>query len=179
MITTLVLIAVAILALAFFVGMLRGRASAVADVANLPGRIRPVDLAAFRNLMDPDEESYLREHLPHREFRAIQRERLQAALDYIQCVAANAAVLLRVGEAARRSRDPQVAATGQDLVDTALQLRVYSLLAQGKLYAGILIPGLRVSSARISNSYEHLAGALSRLGRLQEAPQTYKISANL
>ena len=179
MIPTFVLIAVAILALTFFLGMLRGRASAVVDVSNLPGRIRSVDLVAFRNLVDPDEESYLREHLPRGEFRAIQRERLRAALDYVQCVAANAAVLLRVGEAARRSQDPQIATTGQDLVDTALQLRVYALLAQGRLYVGILIPGLRISPVRISDSYEHLAGALGRLGRLQNASQTYKIAANL
>ena len=86
MITTLVLIAIAILALAFFFGMLRGRAAAVPDVSDLRDQVRPVDLAAFRNLVDPDEESYLREHLPRGEFRAIRRERLRAGIDYVQCV---------------------------------------------------------------------------------------------
>ena len=105
MITTFVLIAIAVLALAFFLGMLRGRASAVADASNLRGRTRSLDLVAFRNLVDPDEENYLRERLPRGEFRALQRERLRAALDYVQCVAANAAVLQRVGEAARRSEE--------------------------------------------------------------------------
>ena len=179
MITTFVLIAIAVLALAFFLGTLRGRASAVADAPKLRGRTRSLDLLAFRNLVDPDEENYLRERLPRGEFRALQRERLRAALDYVQCVAANAAVLLRVGEAARRSEDPRVAATGQELVDTALDLRIYALLAQGKLYAGILIPGLRISPARIADSYEHLTRALSRLGRLQTPPHPYKIAATL
>ncbi|HKN35514.1 MAG TPA: hypothetical protein VJX16_19910 [Terriglobales bacterium] len=179
MITTLVLIAIAILALAFFFGMLRGRAAAVPDVSDLRDQVRPVDLAAFRNLVDPDEESYLREHLPRGEFRAIRRERLRAGIDYVQCVVANAVLLLRVGEAARRSQDPEVAAAGQELVNSALRLRIYALLAQGKLYARILIPGLRISPARISDSYEHLAGMVSRLGRLQNVRQTYKIADTL
>jgi len=179
MITTLVLIAIAILALAFFFGMLRGRAAAVPDVSDLRDQVRPVDLAAFRNLVDPDEESYLREHLPRGEFRAIRRERLRAGIDYVQCVVANAVLLLRVGEAARRSQDPEVAAAGQELVNSALRLRIYALLAQGKLYARILIPGLRISPARISDSYEHLAGMVSRLGRLQNVRQTYKIADGL
>lgn len=179
MITTLVLIVIAILALAFFFGMLRGRASAIAAVSDLRGQVRSVDLAAFRNLVDPDEEDYLRQHLPRGEFRVIQRERLRAALDYVQCVAANSAVLLRLGEAARRNEDPQVSAAGQELVNSALQLRVYALLAQGKLCAGILVPGLRISPARISDSYEHLTAAFSRLGRLQNAPGTHRIAATL
>ena len=38
-------------------------------------QLRSVDLRAFRNLMDPEEEDYLRQHLPAAEFRRIQRER--------------------------------------------------------------------------------------------------------
>ncbi|HYL13097.1 MAG TPA: hypothetical protein VEV41_08680 [Terriglobales bacterium] len=179
MITTFILVAIAIVALAFFLAMVRGGGAAVTDVSDLHGRTRPVDLVAFRNLMDPDEEEYLRAHLPPGEFRVIQRERLRAALDYVRCVAINARLLLRLGEAARRSEDPQVAEAGQELVNSALRVRVYTLFVEGKLYAGILMPGMRISSAHITDSYEHLTGLLSRLGRLQDPSRAHRMAAIL
>ncbi|MFZ0802262.1 MAG: hypothetical protein WAN70_08850, partial [Terriglobales bacterium] len=51
--------------------------------------IRSVDLRAFRNLTDPEEEEYLRLNLPPADFRRIQRERLRAAVEYIRCAAFN------------------------------------------------------------------------------------------
>jgi hypothetical protein len=178
MITTLILVAVAILGLILFLAMLRG-AAAVTDVSDLQGRARPVDLVAFRNLMDPDEEEYLREHLPPNEFRVIQRERLWAALDYVRCVAANSTLLLRLGEAARRNEDPRVAEAGQELVNSVLRVRIYTFLVQGKLYAGILMPGLRISSAHVTDSYEHLTGMVGHLGRLQNPGRASRIAAIL
>lgn len=174
MILTVVLIVISTLALLFLVVVARGRALAVSDVSQLPGRTQPVDLAAFRNLVDPDEEEYLRQNLSPEEFRKIHRERLWAASEYVQCVAKNAAILLRLGEAARRSDDPQVAEAGQQLVNSALRVRVTSLIAQAKLYAGIRLPGVGIPPIRISDSYENLTGDLSRLGHLQH----YARSAN-
>jgi hypothetical protein len=61
---------------------------------DLAGRTRPVDIDAFRNLVDPKEDGFLRANLRPREFRAIQRERARSAMDYIHNTTHNAAYLL-------------------------------------------------------------------------------------
>ena len=99
--------------------------------------------------MSPDDEEFLRTHLPPRQFRSVQRARFLAAVQYVNCVAGNAAVLLRLGESARSSSDAAVVAAGQELVDAALRLRVYSLMVVIKLYFGVVLPGVKLSPARL------------------------------
>jgi hypothetical protein len=179
MIATAIFLLLALFAVLFFLGTARGRSSSVRGLSDLPGRTRPVDIAAYRNLVDPAEEEYLRLRLPSREFRRIQRERLRAAREYVQCTAANAAVLLRLGEATRLSAEPAIAQAGQDLVNQALRLRLYASVAEATLLLGILIPGLHISATGISDSYENLTGLVSRLGRLQQFPHTARVAASL
>src|SRR2546421_5246853 len=100
----------------------RGKTSAIGDLDDLAGRTRPVDIDAFRNLIDPAEEEFLRENLPAGEFRVIQRERLRAAVEYVSCAAHNAAILVRLGESARLNLDPKIAEAGQQLLATPLRL---------------------------------------------------------
>ncbi len=106
----LTVVALAILLLLLYVE--GGRNSSVNSVEDLAGRTRPVDLEAFRNLVDAGEEDFLRASLSRREFRAVQRERTRAAVEYIRKSAHNAACLLRLGEAASRSGDPRIAEAG-------------------------------------------------------------------
>jgi hypothetical protein len=179
MIIVSILVVVAVLGVVFFMLAARGQAIAVSGVSDLSGRTQPVDLAAFRNLVDPDEAAYLRDHLTGTQFRKIQRERLRAAATYVSCVADNAAVLLRLGEAARQSQDPQVARAGEELVDTALRVRLFALLASVKIHTGILIPTLPLSPARLSDGYERLTGMVGRLGRLQNQRVGVRVSAVL
>lgn len=175
----LILVIVGALAVVFFVIAARGHAGVVADLSDLNGRTHPVNLAAFRNLVDPSETAYLREHLGAAQFRKIQRERLRAAASYVGYVAENAAVLLRLGEAARRSEDPQVARAGEELVNTALQVRLYALLATAKIRTGILIPGLSMTPTPLSDGYERLSGMVGRLSRLQHQRPGLRVSAVL
>jgi hypothetical protein len=179
MIIVLIFVAVGVLGLAFFFIAARGHAGMVTGVSDLNGRTHPVNLAAFRNLVDARETSYLREHLGPAEFRRLQRERLRAAASYVRCVAENAAVLLRLGEAARHSADPQVARAGEELVNTALQVRLYAFLAIAKIRTGILIPSLSTSPAPLFDGYERLTGMVGRLSRLQNQRPGLRVSAVL
>lgn len=173
---------IALLALAM-VGMLlkaaRGQSAAVRNLQELEGRTQPVDLDAFCNLTDPQEEEYLRESLAPDDFRAIQRERLRAALGYVQRAAHNASVLLRLGEAARENADPEIARVAADLVQSALKLRTYSLFAVGLLRARILVPDVRWSPARVAADYRGLREQVARLCRLQLPERAGQISAAL
>ncbi len=47
------------------------------------GQLIPVDLEAFENLTDPEEEQYLRANLSPAEFRGVQRSRIRAAKMYV------------------------------------------------------------------------------------------------
>lgn len=160
------LVVLAFLALVFFVWLAKGRA-ATPEPQQLAGRIRPVDVEAFRNLMDPAEESYLRENLSPADFRTIRRERLRAALAYVFCVAGNAAILVRIGEAARHSPEPSIAQAGERLVESALRLRLAAFQAVAKIYLGILLPTVDISSTRLADGYESMTGLVFALGRLQ------------
>lgn len=167
MIITIILVVFALLAMGALIVAARGRSGTVTDVAELQGRLRPVDVLAFRNLVDADEEEFLRSKLPAKVFRMVQRERIGAAVEYVQCVAQNASVLLRLGEAARASADPEIANAGRELVESALKIRIYALSAAMRLRVRRVLPGLRVSPSGVSSSYENLTGLVSRLGRLQ------------
>jgi hypothetical protein len=176
---TFLLVAVALLVPAFLIWVTRGRAKAISDLRELPQRTRPVDLAAFRNLIDPGEEEFLRANLRARDFRVIQRQRTFAAIAYVNCAAHNAAVLSRLGQAARRSTDPQVSLAAQQLVNSAMHLRIYAVLALLKLYPATLVPGARVSPASVADAYQQLTSVVSHLTRLQQPSRGVRISSAL
>ena len=123
----------------------------------LSRQLAPVDIAAFRNLVDPNETLYLREKLAPAAFRAVQRQRQIAALAYVKAVAHNAALLIAMANPARTSPHPEVASTAQKVVEQALQLRIRSLLAILKLSAGIALPGLSVAGSSIVDRYQSVS----------------------
>jgi hypothetical protein len=156
MMMTLALVLISLMALVLMYAV-RGKTSPVAEWDDLIGHTRPVDIDAFRNLIDPAEEDFLRRNLPTGEFRVIQRERLRAAVEYVSCAAHNAAVLVRLGEAARASSDPKIAQAGRQLLDSALRLRLYALLSMIRLYLGIAFPGAHLSAGSLADNYQHLS----------------------
>jgi len=167
MTATVILFLLAILTLAVFLLRLPGNVRDQADESRLIQQLQPIDLDAFRNLIDPDEEQFLRANLPGPEFRAVQRERMRAAVEYVGGVSRNASILLRLGMDARRSAEPRVAEAGRHLVDNALRLRLYSLLAAGKLYSRIVLPGTTLEPVGIVNHYQEMSSWAALLGRLQ------------
>ena len=179
MIITILLILFALAALLFFV--LRGfRPSRLTtSQAGLEANIHAVDLEAFRNLIDPEEEEFLRFHLPPREFRGIQRQRLRAAIDYLAAVSHNAAFLLHLGLSARRSADPRVVETAQNLVDNALRLRLFSALAICKLCLRIAFPSAVLQPGGIAELYQVMTERAAQLGRLHYSNDRRLISRTL
>ena len=146
---TAILIASGVVALVFFLWALRRDTGA--------GELKPLDLDAFLNLVDKGEEDYLRANLPASVFRKVQRERLRAASEYVSGVAHNAASLMRQGEVARRSSDPRTAEAGPRLVNSASQVRLRALLAQARIFFGVLLPGVRLNPAGVVESYRQIA----------------------
>ncbi len=166
----------ALVAIAFFA------LSAVAYVA-MRSRTRPVDLEkallafrsldidAFRNLVDSAEEAFLRDNLPPRKFREIKRQRAWAALVYAREAGRAAAALARIGQAAQRSSDHKIAASGVQVAENAFRLRLQTIRTGLHLLTEILLPDLQSQSLpRLVDQYDRAAETLFRLGRFPSGP---------
>ncbi|HTZ97380.1 MAG TPA: hypothetical protein VMB18_13345 [Terriglobales bacterium] len=119
-------------------------------------QLHPVDVEAFRNLIDPQEEEYLRARLKPSEFRRIQRQRLAAAVEYIHGASRNAGILLHMADAARQSTDPAVVQSAEILIEQATQLRLYAYQAVPRLYFAMAFPSWKVSPVRVAEGYEEM-----------------------
>ena len=142
------------------------------------GSMRPIDLEAFRNLINPAEDEYLRRRLPPAEFRMVRRARLQAMAAYVQVAARNATVLVGVGEAALASGDPRVAEAAQQLVNHALLLRRNTTVALARIYLALVYPGSGFAAVRVIDRYEQLSGSAMLLGRLQNPATAVRLSSH-
>lgn len=180
MMVTVILVVVVAGALLLLARAARGQSAAgITSLVDLQGRTTAIDLSAFRNLISQDEEDYLRRQLPPAEFRRLHKERMRAAAAYVHCALRNAAILLRLGEAAQRSADPQLAAAGRKLVDNAIRLRLYAFFALSKLYLNIAFPKLQLSPLAVADRYERLTETMAGFTRLQQPGLVTRISMTL
>jgi hypothetical protein len=173
----IVLVIAAVIALGVILRLAVTQGLQVKRNANLAVTIRPIDIEAFRNLISPAEDDYLRTRLPAAQFRAVRRERLRAMAAYVQVAANNAAVLVRVGEAALASGDARVAGAAQELVSDALVLRRNTTVTLARIYLALAWPNSGFAAVRVVERYERLSGAAMLLGRLQNPAVPVRLSA--
>jgi hypothetical protein len=179
MVLVLGIVLAALLAALFLVRVSHGHAEAISQLEDLDGRTQPVDLDAFRNLIDPSETRFLRSHLPANDFRKIQRERSRATAEYVQHIAQNAAVLLRLGQAARTNPDPEVARAAQEMVERALVVRMIAMRAMVKLHVQRFFPGVGFSNDDVFDRYRRLTESVALFTRLQRPAFAGRVSAML
>ena len=129
--------------------------------------IRPVDLKAFRTLMDRDDELFLRGKLPRGKFFRIKRQRIRVTLRYVSRIGANASAVMRMSEASRLSPMPEVATAAAQVMELATQIRLQCILAITKLALEYAIPSLQFTPAMLVPKYQSLRDNWSRLGDLQ------------
>lgn len=141
------------------------------------GELRPIDVEAFRNLIDPAEDGYLRLRLPPAQFRRVRRERLLAMAAYVQVAAQNATVLLRAGRAALASGDPRLAEAAHQLVNDASLLRMNAFVALVRIYLEWAWPMSGSGAAPVIARYQRISGTAMLLGRLQNPSIPVRVSA--
>ena len=90
---TYILVAVSLASIFFLLLSVRRNRSQIYQLENMASHTQPIDLEAFRNLVNPGDEIYLRQHLSPRDLRAVRRKRARAAAEYVRCASRNAAVL--------------------------------------------------------------------------------------
>lgn len=165
-----ILAAVAFFALGILVYVaLRSRTRRV-DLEGTVQAFRSLDIEAFRNLIDSAEEAFLRNHLSPNKFREIKRQRAWAALLYAWEAGRAATALAKVGQAAQRSLDPEIAASGVQVTENAFRLRLQTVRVSVRLLTEVLLPGLSSRSLpSLADQYERTAETLFRLGRYSSA----------
>jgi len=174
----ILLILAAAFALIFIVLITISRSLQVSGT-DLVGQIRPIDIEAFRNLIDAAENEFLRRRLPATEFRVVQRARLRAMAAYVLSAGRNAAVLVRVGQTALASSNLATVEAARQLVDNALLLRRNATFALLRIYIALAWPHEGPTAALVLHGYETLNGTAMLLGRLQNPAAPVRISSTL
>src|SRR4030088_3558227 len=124
MVSTLIILCAIFLSL-FLVGtILRPRLPEIRRADDWEAKKHEVDLGAFRILLDPAEERYLRDSLSPSEFRFYQRQRLRLALRSLELVGKHAAMMIKLGQMTQLGANPMLAKEAEDLINGELRLRV-------------------------------------------------------
>jgi hypothetical protein len=175
----IILVIAAALALIFILSVTLSRSLQLSRSSVLAAQIQPIDVEAFRTLVDPREDAYLRRRLPAAEFRLVRRERLRAMAAYVRTAGRNAAVLVSMGQTASTASDATTAEAARQLIDNALLLRRNAAFALLRIYFALAFPNSGLAAAPILRGYEQLNGSAMLLGRLQNPAAPVRISATL
>lgn len=160
---TVIVIALALCAVVLFYMAVRSRRKQAGQ------GVRPVDLTAFRALMDRDDELFLKEKLSRSKFSHLKRHRIRVMLRYVGRIAANASAVLRMGEAARVNSTPEVANAAAQVMELATQIRLQCLVAMTKLVLEYAVPSLQLTPGMLEPKYQSLRDSVSRLGVLTQS----------
>jgi hypothetical protein len=175
----IILVIAAALALVFILVVTVSRGLQISEGSSLAARIQPIDVEAFRNLIDPAEDDYLRRRLSASEFRLVRRQRLRAMAEYVKTAGRNAAVLILMGQNALSADNAKTAEAARRLVDNALLLRRNAAFALLRIYVALAWPNSGLAAAPVLHGYEQLNGSAMLLGRLQNPAAPVRISASL
>jgi hypothetical protein len=174
----IVLVIIAALSLVIILRVSASRSLEVPGETSLAGQIQPIDVEAFRNLVDPAEDEYLRRRLLPRQFRKVRRERLRATAAYVQAAGRNASLLVRIGSAALESGDERISEAAHRLVNDALLLQRNATYAMLKIYVARAVPAVDLTASPVLNSYEGITASAMLLGRLQNPAAPVRIAAH-
>jgi hypothetical protein len=163
MVSTLIILFASVLCLLLVWAIVRPGLPQIRTLEDWEARKHEVDLDAFRLLLDAAEEEYLRTALPPPQFRAFQRRRLKLALDSLDLVGKNAAMLIKLGQLAKVGANPTLAREAEELINGALRLRVNLLLVQPCLWLKWFFPGWAMSIPAFALPYEELLSYLNRI----------------
>jgi hypothetical protein len=169
----------AAIALAIILQIAVSRSLQTSRTGGLAPRIQPIDVEAFRNLVDPAEDDYLRLRLPPPQFRHVRRQRLLAMAAYVKTAGRNADILIRIGHAALASSDGRAVQAAQQLVSEATLLRRNAALSLAKIYVAMAWPNSAPAASHVADGYERLNGSAMLLGRLQNPAVPVRLSAAL
>lgn len=173
----IVLVIAAIVSLVLIVSAAASRSLQLSGKSHSAENIQPIDIEAFRNLVNTADDEFLRVSLAPRQFRTVRRARLLATAAYISQAGKNAGVLISIGQAALPSSDLRTQQAARELINDALRLRRNAAFALLRIYVLLAWPNSRPAAGGIADRYEHLNGSAMLLGRLQNPATPVRVAA--
>jgi len=165
MVSTLLTLAVASLALVLAYALLRRAHTGLRDGHDWEQRKHAIDVEIFRVLLDRKEENQLRRFLLPHQFANFQRRRIHLALRMLSLVDDNAGMAMELGRLAKMKGDLALAAKIDEMIATAFQLRLNLLLARLCLYLKLVFPSWSVSLPAFEVRYQHLLDSMHATSR--------------
>ena len=169
MVSTLIIFAVIVLSLFLLWRVLLPGLPEIRSLDDWEAKKYPVDVETFRTLLAPGEEQYLRRSLSPSAFHRFQRRRVALALLGLEQAGKNAAMLMRLGQLAKASSNPDLRKEAENLIHSALRLRVNLLFVEPCLLLKWFFPGWNLSVPALEMQYEELLRYLDRVQQQQWA----------
>jgi hypothetical protein len=160
MVSTLLTLAVASLALVLAYALLRRTDTRVRGQNDWEQKKHEVDVEIFRVLLNANEELQLRRFLPPKQFIAFQRRRLHLTLRMLRLVDDNAAMAMQLGRLAKIKANSAIAAQVDQMIATAFQLRLNLLLARLCLCLKWIFPSWKLSLPAFDMRYKHFLDSM-------------------
>ncbi|HEX4774225.1 MAG TPA: hypothetical protein VH234_01790 [Candidatus Saccharimonadales bacterium] len=160
MVSTLLIVAIAALALGLGYSLLRNAhlaACAEQDALRDPSEI---DVEIFRVLLDRDQELQLHQYLTTSQFDTFERRRVRIALRMLRLVDDNTGMLMQRARLAKIKNDSEVAVEMDRIIGSALQLRLSLILARCCLYLKWLFPSWTLFLPAFDVRYQHLLDSM-------------------
>ena len=160
MLSTILILVVASSAMALAWSLLYDGRSGIRSEQDWEEKRHEIDVEILRRLLDRGEERYLRSCFSRKQFHSFQRRRIRLALRMLQLVEENAGMLMRLGQLARMKGDAVLTQKADELVATAIQLRLNLFLAKLCLSLKWLSPSSTIYVPAFEVRYENLLDCL-------------------
>ena len=131
----------AILTLVLLYWTYRAGSGLTVETQDIEKLLRPIDLELVQNLLDPEQERYIRANLTAYQFFRYKLKQFMTAGEYISRASHNAAIFVALGRYASQSSDARTASAGQSLFEAAIRLRILAVMARINLALKLIFPG--------------------------------------
>ena len=150
-----------------------------------------VDLKAFRQLIDPLEEAFLRQSHSRTEFSEMQKDRIKAAQEYLRKMTRNAAALQALGYRNLQSKSDTQRFLARQLIDSGVPVRMLSFVGiwilrvwrvlpiRRLLLVSMSLADLKDLAGELLPAYEQLKKAAMELTVLSEPEIARELLRNL
>ena len=159
------LITFAVLTLVLLYWAYRAGSGVAVDAQDIEKLLRPIDLELVQNLLDSEQERYIRTKLSAYQFFRYKLKQFSTANEYISRASHNAGIFVALGKYASQSSDARTASAGQSLFEAAIRLRVLALMARLNLALKLIFPNS--SLGKFMQSYARTREQIAELSTVR------------
>lgn len=119
----------------------------------LQSTLTMIDFAAFQNLINRDDDAFIRASLPNREYRVAKRARTRATQRYLRWIAQDCLVLQLMFGSSTPAKIKEDGSKAEALSKLCFRIRILSLILWNALWLQRLFPELNLMPASLVDRY--------------------------